>query len=64
MPDFFQEIEKGLKGHSKVAIFIINSYPETPASPVSLLEQLLIRRRFDKVQEGSLQYYLKVFDNR
>ncbi len=59
-PEFFKNIDKAFQGQHKVAVFVINSYPMTSALSQSLLEQFLISMGFDKVQKGSVEYFLKI----
>ena len=62
-PDFFREFSEDLKYKDKIAVFIVNSYPENSPAPVSLLEMEIMNAGFKKVEDESLRYYLRTPNN-
>jgi len=58
-PDFFEELKKKIDGNSKVAVFLISSYPEVSDLTGSLIEQKLSKTGFQLVKALELNYYIK-----
>lgn len=55
---FFPEIKEVLRGKNRVAVFIVDSYPERESSRTSFMEQEIIRNGLKKEEDGSVKYYL------
>lgn len=57
---FLPNIEKALLKKDKSALFLVKSYPDHKSKEdVSLLEEELLKRGFEKIEQNSLIYYLR-----
>jgi len=60
---YYPKIEQIINKKQKVAIFLIDSYPGKVARKQTPLEVALIKDGFDRIEKGSLVYYLKFKNN-
>ena len=58
-PDLQNKIEKALWERENIAIFIVETYPVNSTSSIISIEKKIQRKGFEKIEEGSLSYYLK-----
>ncbi len=57
---YYPQIEQQIRGHDRVAIFVIEAYPGNEASVVYPLEEKLLNDGFEKLVKGSFDYYLRI----
>jgi len=57
--NFFRDFSEDFSDRDKVAVFVVNSYPENLPSELSLVEMKLMNKGFIKVEDNSLKYYLR-----
>ncbi|GHA30055.1 hypothetical protein GCM10007103_09180 [Salinimicrobium marinum] len=59
---FLPCIEDKVIDKTKVAVFLMNSYPESTESIENVVEKELIKKGFKKSQKGSVEFLLKIED--
>ena len=57
-PAVLEDIQKNLKGEVKIALFVIDSYPENEQPLEKVFQNFLQNYNFQKVKDGPVTYYL------
>jgi hypothetical protein len=57
---YYPQIEQAINGKHRIAIFILDSYPDDRLKDLSSVELSLLRDGFNRVINGPVIYYLRI----